>query len=162
MAEYDHKEICPMAVAVLLLGVASAVGSIGMLWRGWDPSPSLLVLPWFASVFGVGFGVAFLYVRVTDRGSALAIEYGPMRLVQADLPYRDMESVERAQVRRLRRWQVRWGGPVRVYAARSRGPAVRIKLKPLPGQRLPRAVVVGTDDPEGLLEFLRTRIGESA
>ncbi len=147
-----------MAVVVLLLGVASAVVSTAVLWRDWDPSPSLLVLPWFAAVFGVGFGLAFLYVRVTDTGSALAIEYGPLRLVQADLPYWDMESVERADVLRLRRWQVRWGGPVRVYAARSRGPAVRIKLKPVPGQRLPRAIVVGTDDPEGLLEFLRGRI----
>ncbi|MGD2175644.1 MAG: hypothetical protein PVJ27_09590 [Candidatus Brocadiaceae bacterium] len=158
MAEYDHKQICPLAVCTLLIGLASGVLGVLSAWFGWGVSSSVLFLAWFAFVFGMGFAASFLYMRVSDGGDALLIESGPLALLHADCRYGTMESVQRTTARLLGRWQVRWGGPTRVYAA-ANGPAVRIKLKSEPGTRLPRFLVVGTDEPDRLIAFLRTRIG---
>jgi hypothetical protein len=158
---YDHRQVFPLAALVGLVGLAGGAAALVLLLRdGFPGVGTVMGFGWAAFIFAIGFDSAFLYVRVVDRGKALSVELGPMGLRQGQVSYSKMASAERASIDELERWQVRRGGPVRVYGA-TRGPAVRILLKKPPGARLPRAVFIGTNDADGLLAFLRRRIGEA-
>ncbi|KPK65439.1 MAG: hypothetical protein AMK73_02955 [Planctomycetes bacterium SM23_32] len=159
MSDYDHKQVCPLTVLVLAAGIACGMAAgAALVWGSAEGALSLAVLGWGGMVFAAFFAGAFLHMRVRDRGDALAIEYGPVTLVHREVPYDAVASVEVTAIGQLQMWQVRQGRPMRVYAVR-RGPAVQVNLKKLPGERLARAVLIGTDDAEGLVGFLRGRLG---
>ena len=157
MSGYDHKQICPLALGVLAVGLACAVlATVLVVWgEGWELG-MVVGLAWGMFVFGTLFAIMFLYQHVSDQGDRLRVEFGPLGVVHVSADYEEMESVGRTTVSRLARWQVRDGRPVRIYAARK-GEAVQIELKKPPEVRLPRALIIGTDDVESLLEFLQTK-----
>jgi hypothetical protein len=158
---YDHRQVCPLTVLVLLAGVGCGLGALALtFWTGRSEVFSLAALGYAGFLFAVAFAGAFFHMRVRDRGDSLALEYGPLPLVHHELPYEAIESAEPTVIAQLQVWQVRQGRPMRVYGVR-RGPAVQVNLKMLPGERLARALVIGTDEPERLLAFLRARLGST-
>jgi len=159
LSDYDHKQICALALGVLAVGLACAVLATVLVVSGEGQDLGMVVgLAWGMFVFGALFAIMFLYEHVSDQGDRLRVEFGPLGVVHFSADYGKMESVGRTTVSRLARWQVRGGRPVRIYAARK-GEAVQIELKKPPEVRLPRALIIGTDDAENLLEFLRGKIG---
>jgi hypothetical protein len=158
---YDHKQLCPLALWVLGIGIAWCGVISGLGLAGQPVDHTSVMISFLAAGFGMVYAALFAYMHVREEGPGLRIEYGPLDLVHAEYGYALMESVGLTTVRHLRRWQVRWGGPIRVYAAR-RGPAVRVNLRQPPGTHLPRALVIGTDEPERLAAFLQDRIAETA
>ncbi|MHC4479695.1 MAG: hypothetical protein ACYS1C_01800 [Planctomycetota bacterium] len=161
MESYEHRQFCPLTVVVLAVGLAAGVAAATLIASA-DPlgSATAVLVAWAAFAFGLCLACVFLYLRVRDGGEALLAEFGPLPLFRIAVPYENIESVERTTVGSLRTWQVYRGRPARVYAAR-RGEAVGINLKRPPELRLPRAVIVGTDDADALLAFLRRRIGQA-
>jgi len=158
LSGYDHKQICPLALGVLAVGLGCAVLATVLVVSGEGHELGMVVgLAWGIFVFGTLFAIMFLYQHVSDQGDRLRVEFGPLGVVHFSADYGKMKSVGRTSVNRLARWQVRDGRPVRIYAARK-GEAVQIELKKPPEVRLPRALIIGTDDAETLLEFLRGEI----
>jgi hypothetical protein len=159
VSEYEHRQLCPLPFFALVAGLGGAVVAVALTACGDPERISMLVgSGWAVFAFGMCFAPVFLCLRVRDERNALAVEFWPVRLVRAEVPYEAIESVEKTTVSQLHRWQVRQGRPVRVYGARA-GDAVQMNLKRDPNRRLPKAIIVGTDDADGLLAFLRGRIG---
>ncbi len=135
---------------------ASAVGCLVlMLFTPGGELPHVLVLGAVALLF-VFLSFAFAGLTVRDEGERLAVRFGPIPLFKRTIPYAMVTAVERDRSTFWAGWGIHWtlkgmlwniGGfdCVRVVTER-------------------RAVRIGTDDPDGLLEFLRAKVrtGEAA
>ncbi len=113
-------------------------------------------LPLEAILFATGFlmillGTSLQHLTVEDEGHQLAIRFGPFPLFRKRIWYDDIVEVDEARLRFDEGWGIHWspwGGWV--WAIRGHD-AVRIRMKR-------SSIRVGTDDPDGLIAFLRSRI----
>lgn len=99
-------------------------------------------------------GMFLHHLTVADKGSYLAIWFGPFPLFCKRLDYADIVAVEKGRTRILDGWGARGGLRGELWSIWGRD-CVVIYLK--------RGFVlrVGTDDPDGLTEFLKRRTGKT-
>jgi len=125
-----------MTVAAAVTGqqdvfTASIVGAVGAL---------MLVLAF-----------SFRELTVSDEGQHLRIQYGPLPLFGRSILYSSITEVEPGRSRLVDGWGIHWI-PGRGWTFNLWGfDCVVLHLGP-------RIVKIGTDDVEGLLEFLRRRV----
>ncbi len=92
---------------------------------------------------------SFRQLRIRDEGERLAIRFGPLPLFWKRFAYADLASVDRDKTRWIDGWGIHWI-PLRGWTYNLWGfCCVRLTL------RDGRTIRLGTDDPEGLVEFLR-------
>ncbi|MGA2618073.1 MAG: hypothetical protein ABSF26_10720 [Thermoguttaceae bacterium] len=94
---------------------------------------------------------SFQHLTVADEGNQLAIRFGPFPLLRKRIWYDDIRDVEKGRTTFLDGWGIHWnpwGGWVWNIWGRD---CVVIRLKR-------GTIKVGTNDPDGLVAFLRKRI----
>ncbi|MEW4568359.1 hypothetical protein AB1L88_10870 [Tautonia sp. JC769] len=117
--------------------------------------------PYAARLLFLGMGAMFLLLgasfrslTVEDRGDRLCVGFGPLPLFRTSIPYDDIREVEVGRTLLLEGWGIHlsllrggwvwniWGRQCVVIRRRRRS-----------------TLRVGTDDAEGLADFLRRHIG---
>jgi hypothetical protein len=116
--------------------------------------------PYAARLLFVGMGAMFLVLgssfrslTVEDRGDRLSVRFGPLTLFRTSVRYEDIREVEVGRTLLLEGWGIHlslrggwvwniWGRQCVVICRRRRW-----------------TLRVGTDDAEGLAEFLQGRVG---
>ena len=155
--EYDHTQYGRLHH---LIGLAAGGCLVGALLSGMD-SPEFIPLVGAAAVFIV-LGGCFVHLRVRDDGDALEVRFGPISLFGTRIPYERIESVETARTCLLDAWGIH-GCPGRnVTWSVSGFDAVALRLARPHGLFRFRAIKIGTDEPEKLAAFIRTRIPANA
>jgi hypothetical protein len=155
---YDHRQFCRVCVpfwvgtvgfAVLLLLRLGATGP----WAG-----LINVLIGIGLWAFVTAALCTSYLRIKDDYTNLLVSYGPVPLARARLPYRQIVTVEEDW---LDFFRIVWGalpGQPRCFIGRGKR-AVRVTLSERRADLgHSREAVIGTNDPEGLIAFLRARI----
>ena len=116
-----------------------------------QPFPMYVVLASAAVMFI--FTQAFHHLTVRDEDDCLAIRFGPLPLLGKRIPYADITSAEPDRTSLIDGWVVHW--------VPGRGTTYNIWGYDCVILRLNRGTLrVGTDDPDGLVEFLKIRIPE--
>ncbi len=100
------------------------------------------------------------YLDVWDAGDRLCVRFGPLPLAGTSVPYENIESVEPAYSSLLYGYGVHGlPGLFIVFNIWGLG-AVRLRLKKHTPVWRAKTVIVGTDEPGRLLDFLREKIGQ--
>jgi hypothetical protein len=141
-----------------LLYTIAAVQLAGafVLWNnpGEDAQVTRVMLMVMSGVLGP-LGLCFQHLRVRDRGDDLEIRFGPLPLLRRRVRYADITHAEPSRSKVIEGWGVHlspgggwiwniWGRDV-------------VELTLTNGR-----LRVGTNDPDGLIEYLQTRIGSRA
>jgi hypothetical protein len=149
--QYDHTQTSPLYLILVGVGIALLVGA----W---------LTPEWFVQIIllcsgGLMFILAlcFRQLTVSDEGDRLLICFGPLPLFRRRIQFSEIEKVEQTRSTILDGWGIHlslsggwiwnlWGFDcVDVWYRKGR------KVK---------KVRIGTDDPVGLEEFLKERVGQ--
>jgi hypothetical protein len=112
-----------------------------------------LILAASALLVGI-LGASFQHLTVADEVDRLTIRFGPVPLFRRRVHYADIVSVEAGRTTLLDGWGIHYsprGGWVWNIWGRE---CVEVTL-----QR--GRLFIGTDDPQGLAEFLRERLAEA-
>lgn len=135
------------SICLLLYFMASFIGLLSWLARG-DRWFALILLA--SALLMLMVAASFHHLRVRDRGEHLEVAFGPLPLFRRRIRYADIRSVESERLTLLdglglRRskhggwtWTIRGRDCVVVNLDRS-------------------SLRIGTDDPQGLIDFLRSR-----
>lgn len=116
------------------------------------PLLSLRILFWVVAGVFVALGSAFAQLTVSDEGDCLAIRFGPLPLFGKRIRFDEIASVESGRTALIDGWGIHYM-PARGWTYNIAGrDCVEMAVKG-------RTVRVGTDDVEGLMEFLRGRVG---
>jgi hypothetical protein len=119
---------------------------------GWTVPITALRIVFFATgVLLLLLGGSVRQLTVADEGDHLAIRFGPFPLFRKRIFYDDIREVEKGRTTLLDGWGIQWspwGGWVWNISGYA---CVVIRLKR-------GTLKVGTDDPDGLAEFLKERI----
>ena len=145
---YFHTQKAPWFLLLYTFGVLF----LGVAWPVRGGPVACVVFP-VAGTFMLLLGASFQHLTVTDEGDRLAIRFGPLPLFQRRIRYKDVEKVEVGRTTVLDGWGIHMslrGGWVWNIWGRD---CVVIDL-----QR--GTLRVGTDDPEILAQFLRTKVTE--
>lgn len=144
--DYDHKQHGRMHY--LLYGVAVMMAIVGAAMRS---QPDMMRLALVIAATLVVVNVTFHWLRVVGEANRLVVRFGPLPLMRRNIPYADILEVQPARSRVLDGWGIHWGpggwiwniwGFDCVALTMTRGRKLRI----------------GTDEPEKLAEFLRSKI----
>ena len=102
----------------------------------------------------VFFALCFEYLLVLDEGDCLALYFGPVPLFHKRFPYSKMTAVEASRSNFLDGWGIHYV-PGRGWTYNLWGfDCAKVQM----GKKTVR---IGTDDVEGLVRFLRTKIVEA-
>jgi hypothetical protein len=142
---YQHTQKGPWHL--LLYAVAAAFLTVSWSVRH-VPAPSITFSAMAALMFL--FGTSFHHLTVADEGRRLVVRFGPLPLFRRRIWYDDIREVERGRTTFLDGWGIhlslRGGWVWNIWGY----DCVILRLK--------RGTLrVGTDDPEGLTEFLKGR-----
>lgn len=146
---YTHTQRAPLCV--LLYGIAIVLVVTGWSLRNQEP------FHWLFPVIGIlmlVLAASFHYLRVQDEGDRLSIRFGPLPLFQRSIRYNDIISVERGRTTILDGWGIHLslrGGWIWNIWGRD---CVVLQMRK-------DTFTVGTDDGDHLIEFIRSRIGNS-
>jgi hypothetical protein len=145
MVTYDHTQKGPWAVVLYAMTIA-------FLTASW-----LLPVLALQITFGVTgcamflLGVSFHHLTVADEGRQLVIRFGPSPLFRKRIWYDDIREVEVGRTTVLDGWGI--------HTSLRGGWVWNIWGRDCVVIRQERGVTrVGTDDAQGLAEFLKTRI----
>lgn len=144
--EYSHTQVGRLShvltlVALLILPLA--------WWLRGEPVAQIIVVAGAGAT--VLAGLMFHTLTVRDEGDRLALVFGPLPLFRVRLRYVDMTAVEPGRTSWIDGWGIHYvPGRGTTYNVWGFGCAV-VRL----GKRTVR---VGSDDVEGLVAFLRTKI----
>jgi len=133
-------------------GVMCCAFAAAFLTASWTlpiPAPSLVLFA--TGIFTFLLAASFHQLTVADQSDYLAIRFGPLPLFRKRIFYDDIREVKKGRTTFLDGWGIHWspwGGWVWNIWGRD---CVVIRLK--------RGIIrVGTDDPDGLADFLKNRI----
>ena len=104
------------------------------------------------------FASAMVFLRVRDRGNAVEVAFGPVRLFGRTIAYERIESAEITRVGFLHGWGVQGFPGFGVMYRVSGKECVRLELNAPVGVFRFRSVCIGTDEPERLLRHISSRI----
>ncbi len=132
----------------ILLVVAVAFAAAACVVRRSPP-----LMPTFLATAVVSVLLSFVSgtLTVRDDGDRLAVRFGPLLLFKKTIPYADMTGVERDRSTLLAGWGIH---RTRKGCLWNIGgfDCVRIAM----GER---STLIGTDDPDGLVAFLHSKLG---
>lgn len=144
--EYDHIQYAPaywlvLAPAFFLLWAAITLANN-------DQEAAALLAA--SAVLGL-VAYSMHHLRVYDAGDALAVRFGPVPLFRKRVLYDRIAAVERDRSSVIDGWGIHWV-PFRGWTYNLWGfDCVRLTLTN------GRTVRIGTDDPEGLAQFLQEK-----
>lgn len=143
---YRHTQKAPWYL--LLYALAGLFLAVGWCVHAEFPLEAILLATGF---FMILLGASFQRLTVEDEGNQLAIRFGPFPLFRKRIWYEDIVEVGKDRMIFGDSWGIHWspwGGWV--WSIRGRD-CVRIRRK--------RGIIrIGTDDLDGLTEFLNGRI----
>jgi hypothetical protein len=147
MTAYDHtqKGVLHWLVAAtgLVCGIAAA-GATSAAEHGW-----LLLLP---TAVLLSLAPCFAHLRVRGTDTALKIAFGPISVFRKSVRYDEIEAADIARSTLVDGWGIH-RTPGRGWIWNVHGfRCVELQLSDA------RRLRIGTDDPEGLKTFLRSRI----
>jgi hypothetical protein len=144
---YHHKQKGPWGLLCYAFAIGFLVAAMYL------PVLALQITFLATGLFMLLLGASLGYLTIEDQGGQLAIHFGPFPLFRKRIRYDDIAEVERGQTTFLDGWGIHWspwGGWVwNVWGY----DCVIMRLKS-------GKFRVGTDDAEGLAEFLKGRITE--
>jgi len=147
MTVYRHKQKGPWWL--LLYGSAAALLAVGWLGR-MTPGEKAMFLAMGLVMYLLG--ASFEHLMVEDQGDRLLVRFGPIPLFKRRVRYEDIRDVEKG---RTTFWDG-WG----IHLSLKGGWVWNIWGYDCVVLRLERSTLrIGTDDPDGLAEFLRSRLG---
>lgn len=142
--EYSHKQQAPLFI--LLYG--SAVFCVVLAWNVRE-TPGLYIAGGAGLLIAL-LAPAFHHLLVVDQGDRLAVRFGPLPLLCKTVPYADIEQVEIGRTLLLDGWgihkSIRGGWVWNIWGRDC------IVLHLTNG-----LLRIGTDDADGLHEFLHRR-----
>lgn len=161
MYAYEHRQYGPWSFVCLV----SALGAFGIVAYevAYREARADIVFPAaFVGLLMLAMCALMSYLDVYDAGGSLAVRFGPIPLFGTSIPYDRIESVERTRLSVLLHGYGVHGLPgfYIVFSIWGFG-AVRVRLKERRGMTRVKTVIIGTDEPDALLEFLGTKIGQS-
>jgi hypothetical protein len=142
---YHHTQKGPWGLLLYAVTAAFLTG------RGSLPVLALRITFLVTGLCMFLLGVSFHYLTVADKGDQLVICFGPFPLFRKRISYDDIREVAKGRTTFLDGWGIDLslrGGWVWNIWGRD---CVVIRLKQ-------STIRVGTDDPDGLAEFLKSRI----
>lgn len=132
---------------VLLYAIAALLVTVSLKLRG-DPAAAV-ALPLLAALFAA-IAASFQHLTVADEGNRLLIQFGPVPLFRKRIWYDEIRQVEAGRTTILDGWGIHW--------VPGRGTVWTIWGFDCVVIRLERKTLrIGTDDPQGLVKFLRSR-----
>ena len=148
MNGYEHTQ--RGAMHLILLAVSAIIGTAALLSGGVPPVRNgLLSLSVVFAVVAAGFA----QLTVRDRGDRLTARFGWIPLIGWSARWVDIESAEVGRTSWIDGWGLHWlpgrGTTINIWGL----DCVVLRVKG-------RIVRVGTDDPEGLAEYVQQRIAE--
>jgi len=154
---YHHTQKAPWFL--LLFGFAALFFTVAWVTRAEPVLPAILLV---SGLLMAMLGYSMQHLTVSDEGDRLAICFGPLPLFRKRIRYDDIIGVEIGHTTLLDRWGIQWfpwGGWGIHWSpwggwlwSLSAGKCVVIRRR--------RGVIkIGTDDAEGLAEFLKSRTG---
>lgn len=147
VGSYRHTQKGPWSLLLYVL----ATMFLTVCW--YAPLLPLQITFLITGILMFPLGMSFHHLTVADEGDRLAIRFGPLPLFRKRISYSDIDAVEKGRTMILDGWGIHLslrGGWVWNIWGRD---CVVIRLK----QGIIR---VGTDDPDGLAEFLKGRVSE--
>jgi hypothetical protein len=145
--QYEHTQEGPVhligyGLAAIFIGIAWFSSSRGMPYVGMLALAGLMIF----------LALCFQRLTVRDEGEWLAIRYGPLPLFWRRIPYASMTAAEAARSDWLDGGGIHYiPGRGWIYNLWGRD-CVKLQL----GNKKVR---IGTNDVEGLLRFIKTRVG---
>ena len=153
---YDHKQ--PSSIFSRSLFVAGLVVAPMMLVAMWGlfPDPIFVMVGFVFSCLILGYIACHLSLRVRDEGDCLVLRFGPIPLFFKRFWYVETTAVEPSRFTIFDGWGVYYRGYTSLWGwTYSVGGFGFVKV-----QMGRQTVRIGTDDVEGLVAFLRTKIAE--
>ena len=142
---YRHIQKGPWGLMCYAFAVAFLVAAVSL------PVLALQITFLVTGLFMLLLGVSIGHLTVEDEGDRLAVRFGPFPLFRRRIPYNDIVDVEQSRTTFLEGWGIHWsplGGWVRNMWGHD---CVVLRLKR-------GKLKIGTDDAEGLAEFVSSRI----
>jgi hypothetical protein len=148
--EYDHTQWSMLYLLLLVPGAVLVVAAPFVESQTESLGLSLLGLFVGATAY------SFRCLRVVDEGAALAVRYGTLPAFRKRIRYADIAESEKDRSSIIDGWGIHWV-PGRGWTYNLWGyDCVRLTLKS------GRTVRIGSDDPEGLVRFLESRLARSS
>lgn len=141
--QYDHTQHAPLSMlivipAIILLVVAFAIANDAATARGMTVLAGIVVI----------VALSFQTLRVVDEGDFLAVRYGMLPIFRRRIPYKSIDEVQRDRTSWIDGWGIHWA-PFRGWTYNLWGfDCARLRMAN------GSTIRIGTDDPEGLIEFL--------
>lgn len=149
MRPYEHTQRAPLYLLLIVIGAS-------MLVAGWQSPGAARTLLLVTGALVLLLAAAFRELTVRDESDHLLMVFGPLPLFRRRVPYADIEDAQRGRTTILDGWGIhlspRGGWTWNLWGF----DCVDVRLSR--GRRLH----IGTDDPDGLAEFLKSRIARSA
>jgi hypothetical protein len=163
MATYDHIQKSSLWL-IFIFPAAILVGIVSFL-----PHERSVMTVWF-SVTAVAVGLflfvvlTFRHLRVRDTGDFLSVRFGPIPLFGRRIPYARMVGVEAARSSFLDGWGIHYM-PGKGWIYNLWGfdcVAVHLRLADEENKSEQNVCFrIGTDDVQGLVEFLKGKVGQA-
>jgi len=144
---YHHTQKAPWFL--LLFAFAALFFTVAWVTRAEPVLPAILLV---SGLLMATLGYSMQQLTVSDEGDRLAICFGPLPLFRKRIRYDDIIGVEIGRTTIMDGWGIHWSPWGGWLWSLSAGKCVVIR-------RRRRVTRVGTDDAEGLAEFLKSRIG---
>lgn len=148
---YSHTQQGPWCWFLYLVSAAELTAAY---WAFQETPPWVGLILATAGVLVGLLGASFHHLTVADEVDRLAIRFGPAPLFRRLVPYTDIVSVETGRTTFLDGWGIHYslrGGWVWNLWGWD---CVKLTLKK-------GKLFVGTDDPGGLADFLRSRVDDA-
>jgi len=149
MKAYDHTQRGWLQAVMLISAGACTAGG----WVNRSEPPVFELLAVLAGVFFV-LSWAFGSLTVCDEGARLAVRFGPLPLFRKRIPYAEMTGAEPCRTSFWAGWGIHQTRRGWLWNIAGRE-AVAISTRK-------GSTLVGTDDVQGLLTFLKTKIPATA
>ncbi len=145
---YHHKQRAPLHLLLWVIALACAAAALG----AGDVVAASVGLACAALLVGA-LALCFQSLTIRDGGDALEIRFGPVPLFQRRVSYAEIRAVRPARSALIDGWGIHWM-PGRGWTWNLWGrDCVELDLEHA-------TLRLGTDDREGLCDFLRTRGGD--
>jgi hypothetical protein len=149
LATYHHTQKGPWSL-MLYVVAAAFLAAGGVFWH----VPAMPIIFFVTGAFMFLLGASIGHLTVSDEVHQLLIRFGPFPLFRKRFWYDDIIDVEKGRITLIDGWGIHWV-PRRGWIWNIWGyDCVIIRHR--------RGTFrVGTDDPDGLVKFLRSRITSS-
>jgi len=150
MKRYEHTQSGPLYLILLGVGAVMLASAV----PAWRANHHAIVIPIAVASLVFFLATCFVHLVVRDEGDHLGVWFGPVRLFGRRIAFSEITAVEPSRSDLIDGWGIHLI-PGRGIIYNLWGfDCVKLKL----GKRTVR---IGTDDVNGLVEFLRFRTGAS-